>query len=429
MTHAILQAATFAAEKHADQRRKGKRQEPYINHLLEVAELVSSVAERDENLIIAALLHDVVEDAGVTFAELAERFSDDVAALVAEVTDDKSLPKVERKRLQIVSAPHKSPRARILKLADKISNLRSMLNSCRLERGPQARVLRLGQPGSRRPDRAQPATQARVRSACPRVRRGAGACLMFSAQQGDGPRVHPLRRRNTIGEMLLGRALFLRRSARLCVLVEKAGEEFLKRVLVRCVNEVAILSQMHILKGALVLLGVSGLMAQNAPPNSPFVPSTTPAVETMLKMAGVTRQDVVYDLGCGDGRIVIAAAKTYGAHGVGMDIDPKLIQQARAAAKKAHVEKLVRFEVADLFKADIHDATVVTVFLLRETNKLLRPKLLAELKPGTRVVANTFDFGDWKPDKKITFPSVNPEEYLSTEFFLWTVPERATSRP
>ena len=252
---------------------------------------------------------------------------------------------------------------------------------------------------------------------------------MFSAQQGDGPRVHPLRRRNTIGEMLLGRALFLRRSARLCVLVEKAGEEFLKRVLVRCVNEVAILSQMHILKGALVLLGVSGLMAQNAPPNSPFVPSTTPAVETMLKMAGVTRQDVVYDLGCGDGRIVIAAAKTYGAHGVGMDIDPKLIQQARAAAKKAHVEKLVRFEVADLFKADIHDATVVTVFLLPETNKLLRPKLLAELKPGTRVVANTFDFGDWKPDKKITFPSVNPEEYVSTEFFLWTVPERATSRP
>ena len=129
MTHAILQAATFAAEKHADQRRKGKRQEPYINHLLEVAELVSSVAERDENLIIAALLHDVVEDAGVTFAELAERFGDDVAALVAEVTDDKSLPKVERKRLQIVSAPHKSPRAQILKLADKISNLRSMLNS------------------------------------------------------------------------------------------------------------------------------------------------------------------------------------------------------------------------------------------------------------------------------------------------------------
>ena len=129
MTHAILQAATFAAEKHADQRRKGKRQEPYINHLLEVAELVSSVAERDENLIIAALLHDVVEDAGVTFDELAERFGTDVAALVAEVTDDKSLPKVERKRLQIVSAPHKSPRAQILKLADKISNLRSMLNS------------------------------------------------------------------------------------------------------------------------------------------------------------------------------------------------------------------------------------------------------------------------------------------------------------
>ena len=105
----------------------------------------------------------------------------------------------------------------------------------------------------------------------------------------------------------------------------------------------------------------------------------------MLKLAGVTKQDVVYDLGCGDGRIVIAAAKTYGAHGVGIDIDPKLIRQARASARKAHVDKLVRFELGDLFKADIHDATVVTVFLLPQTNQLLRPKLLAELEPGTRI--------------------------------------------
>jgi guanosine-3',5'-bis(diphosphate) 3'-pyrophosphohydrolase len=129
-THTILQAATYAAEKHSGQRRKGARQEPYINHLLEVAELVASVlAEPDDNLIIAALLHDVVEDAGVGLPELAGRFGDDVAALVAEVTDDKSLPKKERKRLQIVNAPHKSPRAQIIKLADKISNLRSILSS------------------------------------------------------------------------------------------------------------------------------------------------------------------------------------------------------------------------------------------------------------------------------------------------------------
>lgn len=182
-----------------------------------------------------------------------------------------------------------------------------------------------------------------------------------------------------------------------------------------------------------VLLAVSmllaALLAQDAPLTAPFVPSTAPAVDAMLHLAGVTKQDVVYDLGCGDGRIVIAAAKTYGARGVGIDIDPKLIRQARAAAKKAHVEKLVRFELGDLFKADIHDATVVTLFLLPQTNQLLRPKLLAELKPGTRIVANTFGIADWKPEKELTFPNANPEEFLSTQFFLWTIPAASTSRP
>ena len=126
----ILRAARYAAEKHADQRRKGVRQEPYVNHLLEVAELVSSVlTEPDPELVIAALLHDVVEDTGVGFDELARLFGNDVAALVAEVTDDKSLPKFERKRLQIVNAPKKTVRAQKIKLADKISNLRSMLDS------------------------------------------------------------------------------------------------------------------------------------------------------------------------------------------------------------------------------------------------------------------------------------------------------------
>jgi len=176
-----------------------------------------------------------------------------------------------------------------------------------------------------------------------------------------------------------------------------------------------------------ILAAIPSLLAQEAVPVAPFVGSTAPAVEAMLKLAGVTKQDVVYDLGCGDGRIVIAAAKLYGARGVGMDIDPKLIRVARAAAKKAHVEKLVRFELGDLFKADIHEATVVTVFLLPQTNQLLRPKLLAELRPGTRIVANTFGFGDWKPDREVTFADANPEEFLSSQFFLWTIP--ATSRP
>jgi (p)ppGpp synthase/HD superfamily hydrolase len=127
---AVLKAAHFAAQKHAGLRRNGAAAEPYINHLLEVAELVSSaLAEPDTNLVIAALLHDTVEDTGVTKEVLVETFGSDVADLVMEVTDDKSLPKAERKRLQILTTPKKSVRAQVIKLADKIANLRSMLFS------------------------------------------------------------------------------------------------------------------------------------------------------------------------------------------------------------------------------------------------------------------------------------------------------------
>jgi (p)ppGpp synthase/HD superfamily hydrolase len=126
----ILDAALFAAERHAAQRRKGAAAEPYINHLIEVAQLVSmAVPEPDAHLVMAALLHDAVEDVGVTREELIQRFGSDVADLVAEVTDDKSLPKAERKRLQVQNAPKKSVRAQAIKLADKISNLRSILSS------------------------------------------------------------------------------------------------------------------------------------------------------------------------------------------------------------------------------------------------------------------------------------------------------------
>lgn len=126
----ILAAARFAAEKHAQQKRKGEFQEPYINHLLEVAELIaSSSSVLDTELVMAGLLHDTVEDTATTPAELEERFGSDVAALVAEVTDDKSLPKETRKRLQVEHAHQKSERAQVLKLADKISNLRSILAS------------------------------------------------------------------------------------------------------------------------------------------------------------------------------------------------------------------------------------------------------------------------------------------------------------
>ena len=126
----ILTAARFAAEKHAGQKRKGHAAEPYINHLIEVAELVAASSPvLDTNLVMAAFLHDTIEDTGVTAQELEQRFGSDVTALVLEATDDKSLPKETRKARQVETAPRKSVRAQILKLADKISNLRSLLAS------------------------------------------------------------------------------------------------------------------------------------------------------------------------------------------------------------------------------------------------------------------------------------------------------------
>jgi (p)ppGpp synthase/HD superfamily hydrolase len=126
----ILAAARFAAERHAAQRRKGRTAEPYVNHLLEVAELLARTADHlDTNLIVAALLHDTIEDVGVSREEIAERFGEDVASLVAEVTDDKSLSKETRKALQVANASHKSPRAQALSAADKIANVRSIVTS------------------------------------------------------------------------------------------------------------------------------------------------------------------------------------------------------------------------------------------------------------------------------------------------------------
>jgi GTP diphosphokinase / guanosine-3',5'-bis(diphosphate) 3'-diphosphatase len=126
----VLRATQFAAERHSKQRRKGAAGEPYINHVIEVAGLVAmALEEPDTNLLMAALLHDTIEDTGTTRAELAERFGQDVADLVVELTDDKSLPKAERKRLQVEHARKKSKRAQMIKIADKISNLRSILTS------------------------------------------------------------------------------------------------------------------------------------------------------------------------------------------------------------------------------------------------------------------------------------------------------------
>lgn len=158
-------------------------------------------------------------------------------------------------------------------------------------------------------------------------------------------------------------------------------------------------------------------------PDVPYVPTTERAVEAMLELAKVTKNDVVYDLGCGDGRIVVTAAKKYGARGVGIDINPERIAEARENAKKNGVEHLVKFIEGDLFEADIREATVVTLFLLSSVNLKLRPKLLAELRPGARVVSNTFDMGDWKPDKEFTLDDNGEDSYLSHKFYLWIIPK------
>jgi ribosomal protein L11 methylase PrmA len=134
----------------------------------------------------------------------------------------------------------------------------------------------------------------------------------------------------------------------------------------------------------------------------------------MLKLAKVTKNDVVYDLGCGDGRIVIAAAKQFGARGVGIDIDPKRIEESNTNAEKAGVTKLVRFIEADLFEADIHEATVVTLFLWPSVNLKLRPMLLQSLKPGTRVVSHSHDMGEWAPQER--------RDVNGARLYLWTIP-------
>jgi len=170
--------------------------------------------------------------------------------------------------------------------------------------------------------------------------------------------------------------------------------------------------------GALGLYGLAG--AQEAPLRGPdviFVPTPNEVVDTMLKMAGVTNKDTVYDLGCGDGRIVVTAAQKYGARGVGIDIDPERVAEATDNVKKGGVQKLVKIVRGDLFEADISEATVVTLYLLTSLNQKLRPKLMKELRPGTRVVSHAFSMGeDWKP--------VRQQSVQGTTVYLWHIPPR-----
>jgi SAM-dependent methyltransferase len=151
------------------------------------------------------------------------------------------------------------------------------------------------------------------------------------------------------------------------------------------------------------------------PPDVRYEPSSPEVVREMLRLANVTRHDVVYDLGCGDGRIVIAAAKEFGARGVGIDIDPDRIEEATANARAAGVLGRASFANEDLFEADIREASAVMLYLWPWVNLKLKDKLLKELKPGTRVVSHSHNMGDWAPEKEITVGG--------HRIYLWTIPD------
>src|SRR5438876_2203037 len=155
-------------------------------------------------------------------------------------------------------------------------------------------------------------------------------------------------------------------------------------------------------------------------PDVDYEPTATEVVHPMLSLAKVTADDVVYDLGCGDGRIVITAARHFGARGVGVDIDPLRIAESRENARQAGVTDRVRFLNEDLFLTDMVDATVVTLFLSQEVNLALRPKLQRELKPGTRVVSHWHHMGDWKPQETVRVRSAGRDHPI----YLWTIPAR-----
>ena len=139
-------------------------------------------------------------------------------------------------------------------------------------------------------------------------------------------------------------------------------------------------------------------LSQDNPSLAPFVPSPYDVVQRMLTLAEVTRDDVVYDIGCGDGRIVITAAQRFGARGVGIDIDPQRIAEANANAERAGVQHLVKFIQQDAMTVDVSEATVVTLYLLSSSNLKLRPLLTSQLAPGSRIVSHAFSMGDWEPD-------------------------------
>ena len=174
---------------------------------------------------------------------------------------------------------------------------------------------------------------------------------------------------------------------------------------------------MSTIKNWLIALFVgvcTGAYAQEVTLDVPYVPTNQKTVDEMLKLADVKPGDVVYDLGCGDGRIVITAAKKFGATGVGVDIDPERIKEANANAEAAGVSDKVKFVLGNLFDFDFSEANVVTMYLMPDVNLTLRPKLQKELKPGSRIVSHDFHMGDWEAEKTVR---VGDHDTV----YLWTI--------
>lgn len=166
------------------------------------------------------------------------------------------------------------------------------------------------------------------------------------------------------------------------------------------------------------LLTLVLVLAATQVPRAPFVGTPPDVVDRMLALAGVAKDDVVYDLGCGDGRIVIAAAVKFGARGVGIDIDPLRVAEAQRNAAVARVEHLVTFRVEDALATDVSGASVVTLYLLASQNVALKPALMKQLRPGARVVSHNFAMGDWAPDVVDTFASADRQ---TRTLYLWRI--------
>ena len=160
---------------------------------------------------------------------------------------------------------------------------------------------------------------------------------------------------------------------------------------------------------------------ENDPSLAPYVVTPPEVVEEMLRLAEVGKDDLVYDLGSGDGRIVITAARRYGARGAGFELEPDLVRRAREDARRAGVDGLAEFHQQDVMTVDLTPATVVTIYLSREANLLLRPRLVSQLRPGSRVVSHDFDMGDWSPVRVLRLRDDSGREH---SLFLWRIPDR-----